>query len=431
MPVPISRVLGQLYLELPNRRTLLQYVDEYEVSAFRPIFPVIEPDIFRQTVNTTYQLSSRDRVSCSAKLSMLCFFHFFNTLRLGPTETDQYKHDLFEKSQTFLESILAEPASIDGIQALVMMLFLAPLYGDEELFISYHSAAWAMILNMGGHANLSVTVSTNTHLRNLFWLCYTIDKGAFPGHYRQFSLIDDTLCDLSLPTGYVDRLLRNLEILPTSKRPFEGAIFPADIRLSIIKSKIFTAFLSPTAIQKPTREVLRDIRFLDKELEDWRSSISSTWNLTLFVPTTNPKVEKASFHMFMLRLDYYWCITNIHHACYQLTTLSSVCYNLQQCINSSFAICLEASRSALLHLQVASKEYTTGRFGYATVQFSSHLYFNLFHSTQICYFFLPSKFQHDLLQHIAKSSRPRRYERLGAHTKPFPGYGIFHYIPGG
>jgi hypothetical protein len=376
MPVPVAReVMECCHPELPDRRSLLQCVDRYEESIFQLLFPVIDPDLFRHTVDQIYSESSPNPTSCSARVSLFCFFHFFNVLRLGPTKADEYGRDLLEKSRIFFHSILAEPASIDGIQALIMMIFLAPLSGDEELIMSYHSAALSMVFEMEGHTNLSVAASmASTHIRNLFWLCYTIDKRSFVGHYRPLSLIDDTLCDLSLPAGYVDRLLQNLGRSVTSTGPFEGAIFPVDIRLSIIKSKIFAAFLSPMARQKPTHEILRDIRILDKELEDWRRSFPPHWNLTLFIPDTKPRIESAFFYLFTLRLDYYWCITNIHHACYQLASLSSVCYKLQECIDSSFALSLEASRSALFHLHVASREFSTGALGYVTTHISGHLY---------------------------------------------------------
>jgi hypothetical protein len=144
------------------------------------------------------------------------------------------------------------------------------------------------------------------HARKLFWLAYTFDK-IVALRTSQPPCIDDEHCDLTLPAGYVEALYSSSssssesgnisssgsgssetasELRPSST----GALccLPGDLRLSIIKSKacklLYSARLQQESQHQQQQQhqhhhrcldagLLREVRELDSELEQWRLSI--------------------------------------------------------------------------------------------------------------------------------------------------------------
>lgn len=193
-------------------------------------------------------------------------------------------------------------------------------------------------------------------LRNLFWVCYTIDKDVALRTGQPPTIADEN-CDLTLPPGYRDQSFADVE---NENAHFDQPAFPFDLRLSIIKSRAHSALYSVSALKKSDADLLKSIRELDDELEEWRLSLPPNWRPTMsFSPeASDPNV---SMHSVMLRLNYYLCMTIIHQA-------SSRCKawmqgtGMMDGVSSSLALSVEASRSTLCYLEAAEHVLVEGVF---------------------------------------------------------------------
>ena len=227
---------------------------------------------------------------------------------------------------------------------------------------NYYGAITARFLFMLGAnlasspTNLQSQRGRKAHklLRNLFWIAYTFDKDVALRTGQPPSISDEN-CDLSLPPGYLDFVKSDPE---AEDGPCDEPIFPIDLRLSIIKSRAHSALYSVQALQKSDADLLKSIRELDDELEEWRMSIHPQWRPTMsFSPeATDPNV---SMYSVFRRLNYYLCMTLIHQA-------SSRCKawvkgsGMIDGVSSSLALSVEASRSTLCYLEAAEHVLVEG-----------------------------------------------------------------------
>jgi hypothetical protein len=184
-------------------------------------------------------------------------------------------------------------------------------------------------------------------LRNLFWICYTLDKDVSLRTGQPPTLPDEN-CNLSLPPGYLNWVFS--DPVKDDNR-YKEPIFPFDLRLSMIKSRAHNELYSVSALKKSDADLLNSIRKLDNELEEWRLSISPRCRPTVFFSpeTSDPNV---SIHSAMLHLNYYLCMTIIHEA-------SSRCKawmnggGMMNGVSSSLTLSIEASRSILRYVEAA------------------------------------------------------------------------------
>jgi hypothetical protein len=198
------------------------------------------------------------------------------------------------------------------------------------------------------------------HLRNLFWLCYTIEKDICirTGQPQMFT---EENCDLTLPPGYVDKLWYSMTCHHSSQEMPETPLFPVDLRLSIIKSRAYSALYSFKALQKTDAELLKEIRELDDELERWRMSVPPEWRPTLSFSHETPD-PNVSMHSVMLRLNYHLCMTIIHMASSRCKSWANGQAGMVDGVSSSLALSVEASRSTLLYLEAAEHVLVDGIF---------------------------------------------------------------------
>lgn len=193
-------------------------------------------------------------------------------------------------------------------------------------------------------------------LRNLFWICYTIDKDVAL-RTGQPPIIADENCELTLPPGYLDRAFSDPE---KDDNPSMEPVFPFDLRLSIIKSRAYSHLYSVSALQKSDADLLKSIRELDDELEKWRLSIPPDWRpIMSFSPkASDPNV---SMHSLVQRLNYYLCMTVIHQAGSRCKAWIKGSGTMDG-VSSSLALSVEASRSTLCYLEAAEHVLIEGVF---------------------------------------------------------------------
>jgi hypothetical protein len=171
--------------------------------------------------------------------------------------------------------------------------------------------------------------------------------------------IADENCDLSLPPGYTERAFSDPENEESSS---VEPLFPFDLRLSIIKSRVHSSLYSVSSLKKSDAELLKSIRELDHELEEWRGAIPPQWRPTMYFAqdASDPNV---SMHSVMLRMNYYLCMSIIHQAgsrCKAWVNGSG----LVDGITSSLTLSVEASRSTLCYLESAEHVLVDGVFWY-------------------------------------------------------------------
>jgi hypothetical protein len=219
-----------------------------------------------------------------------------------------------------------------------------------------HSLAVRCMYNLGAHVHheLPSRSTTTAHLRDLFWLCYFWDKH-ISLRTGQPSSITDGECDLCLGA------YTTIGSMEDSTTP----LFPSDLHLTIIKSKVSTMLYSPPALHMLDSDLLRVVRELDNELEEWRLSIP---------PFVRPQLSMSSVQtaekllhrengmlIIFIHLEYLYLLSAIHRACGRCSALSHEPI-WPAAIRSSYALSVQASRSTLLYLQVAYKHMHRGAF---------------------------------------------------------------------
>lgn len=209
--------------------------------------------------------------------------------------------------------------------------------------------------------------TTNQHTRALFWLTYFIDKDL---SLRQFlpPLIHDGDCTLSLPDTYISESSDH-RFLSKPLSPNE-LLFPSDLRLSLIKSKIYALLYSNDVPTHPAQssEVqarrLQHIRELDQELNDFKAAFPVSLPLDSFLSGMGRDVPDNLLHDMSLRgynihLEYWFCLGRIHATAVSTTstTVGGDCGSgggtgavQSPLLLSSMNLCHQAARSTLLFM---------------------------------------------------------------------------------
>jgi hypothetical protein len=155
------------------------------------------------------------------------------------------------------------------------------------------------------------------------------------------------MCDLELPTSYINEFSSlTLPIEPANGRQWPP-LFPTNLGLAVIKDKIFNQLFSRRAMQIPDAELLKNIRELDEELEEWKSTIPAQFRPQNIQAELIPNPVELSVHGLLLHIEYYDCVAWVHSA-------SARCPSLK----SSIALCVEASRLTITYL--AAMQHVVG-----------------------------------------------------------------------
>lgn len=230
----------------------------------------------------------------------------------------------------------------------------------------YGAAAARLIFMLGGNLAGGQIDSMDPRsqqkqqqIRNLFWICYTLDKDLALRTGQPPTMTDEN-CDLTLPPGYLDRAFLDVE---DEEAPWYGPVFPFDLRLSIIKARAHRELYSVSGLHKSDAELLKSIRELDDGLEEWRLSVPPKWRPTMsFSPETSD--PNMGMHSVMLRLNYHLCMTIIHQASARCKAWIQGQSGMMDGVSSSMALSVEASRSSLCYLEAAEHVVADGVFWY-------------------------------------------------------------------
>jgi hypothetical protein len=128
-------------------------------------------------------------------------------------------------------------------------------------------------------------------------------------------------------------------------------LFPWDLRLSMLKSKVYEDLYTAHALQQSISELLSSIRSLDEALEQWRLSLPVEFRPTLYFFQETPVSAKVNTMAVILRLGYYHCVTVIHQASSRCQIpVADLAGPRLDVIASSTKLSITASRSTLLYL---------------------------------------------------------------------------------
>ncbi|EKJ67857.1 hypothetical protein FPSE_12005 [Fusarium pseudograminearum CS3096] len=353
-------------------------------SSFRLVFPVVDPELFYDTINLAYMSWSGETPSLEHMSQMACVLAFASMIPLfqgslvdlPPVDTDICA----AKARYILTDVLEVP-NLATLQVAFMLNMHEVFLGRLRSASMFHAIACRMAFTLGGQ-NYTATETNKgriTHhererrqIRLLFWLLYIFDKN-IALRSGQPPLMSEDYCDLTLPENY----LECYEYLPglSHHLPLEldgdtalAPHLPGDPRLSHIKEKASRLLYSAQAARKTPAQLLFDIRDLDDELETWRKSIPQNFRPQLSI-RNNYQVNVENMHLprsmrsITLHLEYHHLLATIHRASgrcmhhpeHEKSNIDAEWpSNIESGVESSIALALEASRSTLLYLMAAT-----------------------------------------------------------------------------
>ncbi|KAJ6012367.1 hypothetical protein N7522_002722 [Penicillium canescens] len=346
--------------ELPGRASVERYIEVYSSSFPSRVFPVISRSMFGKTLDLAYNPlqvagSASSKACVYAFLSLISLFGFDNNTH-GSMDCQTYASMVYD----FTTAVIQE-STVDGLQSLIMLVQHQYFIGDLLSAAATLSIATRLLYTLGAHtlyAGEPSNTSSSTynkgnlrcHLRDLFWLCYSFDKDLCL-RIGQPPCILDTHCDLTLPCDYVR--LHNINLRGNMSQVDDETIplFPWDLRLSLLKSKVYERLYSAHSFRQSESEFLSSIRSLDESLEQWRRSLPEELRPTLYVSQETSVAANLNTSAVMLRLAYYHCVAVIHQASskFQDPTTDIPGPRLDN-ITSSTSLSTAASRSTLSFL---------------------------------------------------------------------------------
>ncbi|GIK07175.1 hypothetical protein Aspvir_002831 [Aspergillus viridinutans] len=195
--------------------------------------------------------------------------------RLEPEFADSDPDAYMQTVLTLLPRLLMEEINLRTLETAVILARSASLL---------LAMAVRMLYTLGGNRYYVIHEAEGRHLRALFWLCYGLDKD-MAIRFGYPPLMKDEDCDLQLPDNYVlSSSDHQFFIKPLSSQEL---LFPSDIRLSLIKSKVYHLLYSDYGWEQPDARRLQYIRELDQELRDLKSSFPDSCWPDLFATEPN------------------------------------------------------------------------------------------------------------------------------------------------
>lgn len=252
-------------LDLPDRKVVEQYFSFFLSSEFRRAFPLVDPVLFRQTLDLAYGRQygeSENGLSFEQVTAEACVFAFLSVISLLEEErTERFPEipsidtDMMAAKAQMLLPLTIQALDITSLQTSFMLCLYQLFLGQVQSSAMLLAFACRVMFMLGGHklsnaswlptaearsssgtttpalAPIDLSDRKRQHLRKLFWLCYSVDTD-ISLRTGQPPSIDDDHCDLSLPPGYLEIQYLNrqeLEALKerlfyyTSSHPFHTA----------------------------------------------------------------------------------------------------------------------------------------------------------------------------------------------------------------
>ncbi|GIJ85227.1 hypothetical protein Asppvi_004083 [Aspergillus pseudoviridinutans] len=324
-------------LSLPDKSLLLEQMEAFQKSICAQILPMVNQACFEYTIRAAYEKElsaispglSSARVCIFAFMALSSFFagqpHFDNIVT-----ADEYARE----AQDLLPDMLNESVTLDGLQALTMLATSGDMLSIELML----STATRFVFHLQGNVYPedieSDPLRAKMHVRNLFWICFILDK-IFSLRTGLQPFVDVMNCDLTLP-----RMLSvngQLESLQPFYPQHNHTMFLTLIRLGLVQSKIYHGLYSFSAQRQGDADLLATIRSLDIALDEWRSSVPTFSDLSIH---NNNRMAD-----FLFEMQYHYCMAAIHQTSSRCTAW--VRNQDTRAAGSSLALSVAASRSVL------------------------------------------------------------------------------------
>ncbi|KAH6707388.1 C6 zinc finger domain-containing protein [Verticillium dahliae] len=378
--------------ELPDKALVESCVRAYCSSSFGHAFPIVEPEEFQTTLDLAYEDEGSPLTieATSAKACLFAFMTYVHHSRMEHVGEIGIDGQLYMSKAWQLIPQIMHQVDVPSFQTLFMLCMSSMFMGDFQRGSVVHALACRVLFMLGGHAQPSQRSTTNnavyraernkwleSHLRQMFWMTYTLDKEVSVRTGLPPSIEDD-YCDLTLPQAHRDPQLMvregagSLSDTNSTRRAWLGTFpttLPGDLTLTIIKSKTYRALYSTAALRKSDAELLRDIRELDEELERWRCSVPQPFRPALaFSEDAASSIDKdMDRHIIMkksiIHFEYHYLSAAIHRASGRCSVWAG-----GEGVSSSVAITVQASRSTLIYLRAAADGITETAFWYEMAQ---------------------------------------------------------------
>ncbi|KAF5536613.1 transcriptional regulatory [Fusarium mexicanum] len=251
------------------------------------------------------------------------------------------------------------------------------LSGQWGAAAELHPYACRAIYDLRGHiahppiptGSDSAVDRRHRHIRNLFWLCYILDKDIALRYGRPPCLTRD-YCDLTLPHDWARVYNAPARTTQDEMVSHDDAVcFSQDLCLSQIKETICLFLCSLDNSKLSDAAILGQVRQLDGDIETWRLSIPMDyrpkWSLSSEKPLIHPDMSFVQrTRCLNLQLEYKYLTTVIHTAVRRCgatyTVDESLPDDLHNVYHSSSDISLEASRTTLqifkLHMDILQED---------------------------------------------------------------------------
>lgn len=392
-------------VRLPKRSEFETRLSQFLTQDIVGVFPFVDEVLIHHTIQTAYEVGQtpQNRGQINAKACVLALFAVMSThLDHGDTTSPMSPNEYSKEAKRLLISEGIEEATIVTLQTIVLLVSRELLvafpwcssscnpandsqmmhevpYGRLASAHMLHATACRAAFALGGHRispptpmnrPLTLHEREDLFLRDLFWLCYKLDKD-IALRTGQPPLINDDFCNLSLPEGYLDGRFKALSLQSSSDEALSSRRtpqLPGDLRLDLLKAKVCKLLYSAESSQKSDAELLRTIRELDDELERWRVSIPAKFSPSMSVSASGTLDTELDTPMRMLHielhLEYNHLLAVIHCASGRCTLSTNGTgkgdpgYGVQ----SSLQLSVEASRSTLIYLKAAGHRIASEAF---------------------------------------------------------------------
>ncbi|KAJ5166825.1 C6 transcription factor [Penicillium canariense] len=322
----------------PSHLMMQQSLEYYENNRLYAIFPMVDSVALRRLLEANDQGSRQGTINAADRACLTALTAFITRLRRHePAFAEADSNAYMQAVLSSLPQLVMEHTNIRVLEALLLLLLI--------------SLAVRILYNLGGNIHKAASqdpdqIRVHQHLRALFWVCYSIDK-EMSLRRCQPPIINDADCDLDLPATYVsvssDHQFFQFQL------SLQELLYPTDLRLAVLKSKIYRLLYSPSSLKQPEGTRLQLIRELDEELSDLKSRFPAVCQPDIY---TQGDMPDSLLHDLSLRgvnthLEYYHCLAKIHGASIsgEISTTESLSPP-----SSSMELCYQAARSTLLYI---------------------------------------------------------------------------------
>ncbi|KAB8201340.1 hypothetical protein BDV34DRAFT_202966, partial [Aspergillus parasiticus] len=335
----------------PSRPLAEQAIEYFSCNKLYAIFPVVDIEALTVLVDSDVLDQNKSSFNAANRACIVAFVALISRLRRHEPGFAEADPDAYiEAALSLLPQLTLEHTNIRALEALLLLaLYIAPL-GQPQTAEILLAMAVRVLYNLGGNINANVPRTPSQaryhqHLRALFWLCYCIDK-EMSLRKCQAPLINDADCDLDLPANYVP--LSSDHQFFTYPLSSHELLYPTDLRLALLKSKIYLQLHSHQSRTHSEARRFQLIRELDQELNDLKSQFPITCQPEAFA---NGDIPDSLFHDLSLRgvsmhLEHYHCLAKVHGA----SISASITERASSLPSSSIELCYQAARSTLLYI---------------------------------------------------------------------------------